>query len=413
MLVEDPNAYLGYIDPFVLLLLVCITLFLGTIVASVGSRIAGISPAVPLAVFLWYFAVGLVLYFAVGPFSLSGDGITYDQQAVAVGLRMGMEAPLGFDSSLHWGKWGFPIVLGSIYALVGRMPIAGILLNCIVVALVCIVILATAKRISGNHNSRWVLGFMLMCPSFVTLGPAVMREAFCWLGIAAVIYGATCWYKGSGFASGTSSFVVGLTILAVTRTSLAALVIVALGSALATMQVWMRFQRTGLVVYLTMIGLGVLLFGTSIFHLAGYDATSIMLTRAYLSEVATTGFIVHAGPLSVFGPMGALVASIPKVLLGPLPWELSVQLVWGWVVINAVFWWTMIVAILRRRRAFSDKSMYVLLTVFAMVLLIGMAATLTNYGILSRLRSLPMVVGLIVLSTRFPAELSNRGGINS
>ena len=141
----------------------------------------------------------------------------------------------------------------------------------------------------------------------------------------------------------------------------------------------------------------VLIAGDEILAAAGYNATYIVRNRQFNATTATTGYAVWTGPLEAFGITGYMIAALPQILLGPLPWDLGPPLVWSWVLSSSLYWWLALILIGWvgvRQRLTAEFGTYL---VMSAVLLVALAAFFSNYGVLARMRSLPLVVMLVIL----------------
>lgn len=397
MELTDPNAYLGYSASLTSVLILVATFVVGVLVATVSARLMQLPVWMPNCVLAVHMIVGTAAYAVLGPFSMSPDGHTYDSQAVTIASRFGMEAPYWFSNALHPGKEGFPSILGVIYSFLGREPLAAIGLNSITTAITAIVLMATTRKAFGAVNPWPLAIYLCLMPAFITLGPAVMREAMCWLGISLVSYLVASYLAGSGILSGSLMGLVGFALLFYVRTGLAALVLVAVVVAIGTVIVWRLFGAAALATLAVLGTLVVLLVGDVILTIAGYNPTYVINNRNFNANFATTGYTVWTGPLEVFGITGYMIAALPKILLGPLPWELGPQLVWAWVLFSTVFWWAAIWIIARIGIRKGLTTQFLGFTVMSLVLLIALAAFFSNYGVLSRMRSLPLVVMLVII----------------
>jgi hypothetical protein len=353
---------------------------------------------VALAVYIWLAVVGILQNWLLGPFFLGTDGPTYDAQAVRVAEQL-----LGQRGSetvaLDAGKTGWPTILGVFYALLGRVPLVGILFNCVIVA-ICVLVVQRATVIAWGRCSSTLLFAAFACvPVFILLGPSLMREPLCWLGGALATLGVVTRLRTGRTAWGP--LLSGVLILLWVRTLLGSLVLGGFGAGLLIHAVRKRHGWSA-AFGLGAAGAALLLFAVApVLALVGYDFGKVAASREYLAEDVTTGFSslpdYSGGPFQLF-----LVAlkTLPQVALGPFPWEVGTSAVWAWVMLNTVAWWLLIVAVIRLLvREDARRSVVLVCGIAGLAVLIGMASALTNYGIVVRIRSdvmamvLPLVLG--------------------
>lgn len=398
MALDDPNAFLGEPEVFLVFLFAAVTLAAGVFLVTCVARVWSIPVWLPVVTLVVQMLVGMASYILLGPFSMSEDGGTYDQQAVYFASGFGLRTPFGFEQPLHDGKAGYPTLLGLAYVLTGRQPFVGIAINTVAVALTSIVVYAAARKAFSRVNPYIILVYFVVAPFYITLGPSIMREALCWLGIALCSYALVCYLRGVDLVPATMVLAVGVLVLYFVRTGLLWLTLGALAVAIGTVVLWRSFGTRSLVLW-ALLGLVLLLvIGEPLLSLAGYSSEYVIANREFNAIGANTGFSVTVGPLVAFGITGYMIAALPKLLIGPLPWELEPMLVWAWVLGNTVFWWFALWQTLRIGRSRGLNSQFVGLVCAAAVMLVAMAAFNSNYGVLSRMRALPLIILLIIMA---------------
>lgn len=398
MIFDDPNARFGETASLVQMLVFAIVIVAGLLTIHAWARLLRVGSSGPLIVFMAYVLIGLGLAAAAGPFAFATDGPVYDSQAMGVATDIGIVPGETQTEPLHPGKAGYPVLLGAIYAVTGRMPLAGILINCIFVGATVATILGAAQVAYGRARQIPVVVLFLVSPTFLTLGPAVMREALCWLGVSLLVFvSVQLWHRR---LNGVSLFCLAgsISILVSVRTTLFVLMLLSVVIAFCIAIVWRQMGLTGLWFLLAFGALSLLVLGDPLIGILGFDFSSIMMTRDYLARSATTGFSISAGPLSAFGGAGLLLASLPTVVFGPFPWQMGPEPVWAWVALNAVSWWVAIILALRNQVARLRPGITVLLMSSAVGLLLGLSLTMTNFGIVARLRAIPLVIILVIVA---------------
>lgn len=398
MIVGDPNGFLGLADVWVIVTATVFAFLLGWALVAAMSRRLLDDVSVGLITYLVLVGVGLMITLVVGPFFLAADGPTYDRQAMGIA---GVLNGTATDVTITSGKEGWPALLGGVYYLIGRVPFVGIIINCAATAIAAIFVAKTAQIIWGGFSTRRVLLGFLVSPLVLFLGPSLMREALCWMGVAMVIC-ALAMIRASA-RHGLLLFVAGETVLFFIRSTLSVLILVGVG--IAALFIFCLLRKH----YLTLVFLtiGVVLSGVYLLEplLASLGQTEefIRANRQYISEDATTGF-----PSSELGsgPIGFLRAALeiaPRLFVGPYPWEIELSFVWGWVVLNTVVWIAALVLVCRRAVSLPRRSDSAVLLLGAALVLFGMALSLTNYGIVIRMRGIPY----IMLLPLFVAQVSS------
>lgn len=400
MTLGDPNAHLGHAGAFASILIISVVILGGLIAICALTWVLGVRSCIGINVSLVYLAIGSLAYVLIGPFALSPDGPVYDAQALSFATKLGYTP----EPSRYWplddGKWGWPIILSVFYAIDGRVPLTGVLINSIVMGLV-VVTSAKASLVAFERVSYPTLyALFLLFPGFLLLGPTSMREPLVWLGLALLALGFAYCTSGERPLVGLLLIALAIVLVAWIRFPLGVLVLFGLGSGLITGALWERYRGIGVLAGFSLVSIGVLLFVDNVAYLVGYDLTEIVVTRNYLSSAATTGFAVNAGPLSSLGATPLIFATFFKILLGPFPWEMGREVVWLWVVANTSVWWVVLLLTLRSLKRVPRKRPAIVLLTLAAVILLGMGLTLTNYGIVVRLRTTPLVILAIVLAAK-------------
>ena len=409
MTIGDINAFLGTAEFSVAVLSGVFVFAVGlAIVSLVSYRLLG-SAHYGVTVFIGLVFVGCVITLRFGPFFLATDGPVYDQQAFgfAESLR-GNSVSKALDS----GKEGWPILLGFIYYLLGRVTFVGILVNCLATALSAVFVARTAQLLRGSFSPRALYTWFFCTPLLLLLGPSLLREAACWLGISMLCYSTIAIARGRLGAIWPA--VSGAFILITVRTSLAALV---LGALLVS---WLAITLIGRKRYLAVALMAVvgIAFASSGLNVLlaqlGFTAESIQTNRVYISVDATTGFAVDSLQTGVVGFLSTAVQVVPRLLFGPFPWELGFAPVWIWVLLNTLVWLVLLFLAIRNLSHLEHKYFGLILVVASGLVLLAMSVTLTNYGIVVRMRGaamimlLPLVLGSDLTKSRIGPTLSGR-----
>ena len=381
----DPNQGFGYAElwPVTCASVLVVLLGIGMIVWT--ARLLRVAARPALIVLACQVATAGAVLLLIGPFFMAPDGLVYDREAVDFAESLGGES----EARLTAGKEGWPALLGLIYATIGRAPLVGFLVNGVVTALSSVFVAKTAVCIFGAVSNTRLLAAYLLSPLIVVLGPSLLREALCWLGTAMLCCGFAMVMRKQ--RPGMATAIVGLVILVTVRTSLGVLMVGAVTVVGLVIASWARGMRLTAV---TLVGVGAAaatVLSIPVLGSLGVGEEGLRENRLYLSD-ATTGF--PAGDLGS-GPLGLLMTAVgmlPRVAFGPFPWEVSAHIVWLWVLANTVFWFVILYATGRRVRRLADRSLALIFIGGAAIVLLGLSLTLTNYGIVVRMRGMPIMM---------------------
>lgn len=379
------------------LALISVILMLSLYSVLLLSRVARLPWQFGTVILAWYVGLAVVFGFFYGDFGNAPDGGVYDRQAMTVAERWGV---IGYEirgRELAEGKEGFPIIMGVVYSLGGHVPFAGVLLNCGVVALTAIVTACATRSLIGSVSLRFLTFMFMTWPMFIVMGPALLREALCWLGLALVALGISTWRQSSLKAS--VLLTLGWSLVWWIRTPVAWLIVIGVVTSLSVIFLRRRFGNVGVAVAGLLALVALIQFSPTLLEMSGSDSERLDVVRGALARTATSAYSVNAGPLeAVIGESGFLLANLPHIAFGPFPWELGPAVVWLWILVGSAYWWATMILIWHSYRSKPLEDETVVLLVIAATLLVGMGATMTNYGIVVRMRAMPMIALLVVLA---------------
>ncbi|MGO4692091.1 hypothetical protein [Glaciibacter sp. 2TAF33] len=394
MIFGDVNAHLGSAEMLVAWL-ACVIVFVAGLglVGFLSMRMLGLA-RYGVTVFTGLVVIGCIITMIFGPFFLGADGPEYDLQAVDVSLRLHGER---LHAELTGGKEGWPLLLGAAYSLVGRVPFVGILLNCIAVGVSAVFVASTAKLLWGKFSPTALYLWYFGTPLIALLGPSLMREALCWMAISMLAFGAVALARRRAHA--VWPILVGAGALFAVRTSLAVLVITAL--AMSWMVCILLAKKRYFMVALTMAA-GVAIASTvlgSVLDGLGFSEQFLQANRVYISADATTGFASSSLQPGLLGLLSTAAQVFPRVVLGPYPWEIQLAPAWIWVATNTIAWLVLLILAIRSLTFEGRRRVRMVALLAVALLLFGMSLSLTNYGIIVRMRGacvfllLPLVLG--------------------
>lgn len=399
MIIGDPNSSLGMAAPWAAALSIVLLIVLGGGIVLLLCRRLHISWALGIGIFLGFAAIGAIVTLLFGPFFLAADGPTYDRQAMGIVDVLRGESETGVR--ITGGKEGWPAILAGLYFIFGRVPFLGILVNSLALAIAAVFAVKTAQITWGSYSQWRIVVFLFFNPLVVFLGPSMMREALSWMGISVVSCGLAMVFKSD--RRGILLILLGEILLFWVRSTLSVLLAAGLGVASAVVYLVLkrRFWLLGLTaVAIVVIGLTM---GESILSMLGQNEEYLRLNRENLSEDAVTGFAIKElgeGPL---GFLGGAIALAPRLAFGPYLWEIGLAPVWIWVFANTIVWFALLAFAVWQTRKLPNRAASAVLWAAVAIVLVGMALTLTNYGIVVRLRGIPymMLLPLVIASKPF------------
>jgi hypothetical protein len=356
-----------------------------------------------VASFFAHAAVGIAIWYRF-PSLVANDAAVYEAQAL--GTRVA-----------NAGKEGFSVVLGGIYSAIGRAPVAGLILNALCMALLVVVVANTARRLGNIQAGRYAAILAAVLPPFLWWGSQLLREAPMWILLALAAETAVA-IAIDGLSWRRAVWLLALCLPMLTiRAPVAAVVAVSLAVGL----LFAGAPRSGDHVRRAVMIVGAIVLSALLFprfaalqSLQEEDSASIVNSRNYLAT-ANTGFGEAAAP-TTYGLVGQLPSTLPLVTFGPLPWQLPSSGLPA--VADTLSWWFVLYWAVRGfgplyRR--YGRAAWVLVGP-ASALIVVLALTLANFGIVIRMRAMVAVlllpyaaIGLAVaVERRHAREISNR-----
>jgi hypothetical protein len=364
---------------------------------TLASRRLHVPVVPPLIIFIVLSLIGLVFVSTVGAnvFAVT-DAIVYDRDASSIAefLRGEGDFPRILPGHAVW-----PIVLGGIYFAFGDHQLLGLVLNAGIVGLAVVFVSRAAVEFSGAVWPGLTVAAILLLPIVLLYGPSLMREATSWLGVAMLGCGAVLLVAGR---VGGRVMLAGALVSIAIRPNLGLfLTLAAVGAVVAVrLLARRRFIRFG--AFAVASALVAYFLGPSMITVLEFSPVFVSDNRDYLAQAAT-GFVAPTTTLP--GALGLLInglLTLPRAVLGPLPSEIGTEPVWIWVIANTLYWFVLLALIVVRYRGRPDVG--AVLVLMTSVALVGIAITLTNYGIVARMRGMPifLLLPLVLAPLREP-----------
>lgn len=335
-------------------------------------------------------AGGLRLAWGLGQYltwGLTDDPVRYDRLAVEVAL--GYRSP----GELVTGKEAFPLLLAFQYRLFGHQPITGIVLNAVMSAAIPVLVAQICRNLDWPKAAGGAAWLVALWPPSVIFAGTLSREALVGLLLAASLWGASIARKG-GLLIGIGALMVAGVSLLSARGGLALVPFVILPALLAfeaaSSRSMGRVGRSAGVLAVLVGGALYMTLASNVVNEAQYfDSERI----DQLSSGLDTGTLGYSGAGAAAPGSASLLSGflgLPNAAVGPMPWHWgSLPLVvvglegLAWVALWYFTW------VGRRHAMPRFSSLYCILP--AIALLFYTAMTVTNFGVVMRIRSLELV----------------------
>lgn len=294
------------------------------------------------------------------------------------------------------GKQGWPDLLIFLFKQLGYVPEIAIYINALAIALAACVIHLVCKNLNILTEKPVASIFVLFAPASIYWGSLPGREPICWLLISLMSYSASrLIYKVEVFPI----VIMAIATIAMfpIRGSIAfglfGMFIASIGLASQSSHQSTIVKRgVALVIVAATIPLAIDR-GTQQFT----GGQTIESVKASLTD-ANSSFISAEEAANSSTMSFQTLKIMPKVALGPLPWEWQPSLFLG--IIDAIFWAMVFIFCylgLRRTKRYELMKLYLLpysIAVFTM------SATLANYGIVMRMRGMmiPIIAPIFALA---------------
>jgi hypothetical protein len=367
-----------------LVVIVCVM----TTLIVVASRRLHVPAWPAIVIFMVLAAIGLVFVSTVGAnvFAVS-DAIVYDRDGASIARFLRGED--GFPTMLP-GHAAWPILLGAIYFVFGDHQLLGLVINAGFVGLASVFVNRTAVEFAGAVSPKLSVAAILLMPLVLLYGPSLMREALSWFGVSLLGCGAAMMITRR--LAGPSILVAGALVSIAIRPTLGLFVTLASLGAVVVIRLLQRRRFLQVAAVVLGSALGTYFLGPSAITVLSFSPAFVEDNRDYLAGAAT-GFVAPAAPVT--GTLGLGITgllTLPRAVLGPLPSEIGPEPVWLWVIVNTAYWFGLLALVVIRFRGRPEVgAVLLLITSIAMV---GIAITLTNYGIVVRMRGMAMFLML-------------------
>lgn len=343
-----------------------------------------------LVSFLVHLSVGLVITYTGLVEYFGPDALAYDEKAAQVLANWRGD---GIEADLAKGKEGFFYLLAGLYSIFGRHLFIGLMANAgFAAALIPVTALAT-RRLFGEAEARWAPFLVTITPAFLIWPSQLLREAPILLLLAAAGTAAVILTERLHLLP-AAVLVASLLLLYSFRSTVALVV-----SAPLMVGVALGFrsrqsateEKSSPVALIGVVTLASLLVVVGVRVAGEFELSDLQRFRSMTRLEA--GSAIEDGDVgTVDGLLRTLPAGILRVLVGPFPWEVEPRQVLG--LLDAIAMWGLIACLwIGTRRGWHQAGARLLpLLLPAGALLVVLAVTVGNYGLLLRERTQMLVL---------------------
>lgn len=285
------------------------------------------------------------------------------------------------------GKAGWTYLLAGLYYVAGPNLVYGVVINAVVMACIPMVLYRIGTAL-GQPRLGVVSAWMsLAVPGYWFWGSLPLRESITLLAITVTALAAAHLSRGTARVPWAFVMIAALLVLLAFRGSMAFLVAFAIVLGLSTSLVLRSGQSRGrwvivpLVIVVGVLGQSALASANSTLSVERINAV-----RGSQSTGTSTGFAVDETASGTAGDLGSsLVITLPRVVLGPFPWELSGS--GSILLLDALLWWLSLYLMIVGLRTKEGRLLALLLVPTIVGLFVALALYSGNYGTMIRLRS--------------------------
>ena len=384
-----------------------------------------------------FLLVGFLLHLPLSPFYLPSDGVWYQEWGFRLGERWSSGdssvVPGALEDPLWPGKGFWPSIIALFYSVVGPVTMTLIVFNTIVLGGVTLAIQKASLLISGVRF-RWgvVAGITSSLP-FLIFGPSLLREAIFWLGLSLCAL-ALSFLLHSKIIPASSSLIMGVLVVMAVRPD--AGLIFSYAFVIVFIFFLFVFNRNrknqaiavGGILFISFLALS---FPAAVKAVSPrLDTRTVEIIHDKLSNVAvTTGFgnqQVQDNPESdgasesscaenlYILSLCSAVTNLPYVLFGPFIWEYGGESIW-FIAGLATLHFIAITALALLYSLSRESSKWFAFGIFSIAAasILLFSATLTNYGILIRMRAGTEIILLPLALSAIPVILKSANAARS
>lgn len=311
-----------------------------------------------------------------------------------------LNSGLGFQNfGVFPGKESFTYILGTLYYLVGPLPIAGMILNVFFMSLIPSILVASCNNFGLSHAAKTTAWVFSLTPSILFWAAGLRRESLAFLLIALIILSLSLFYR-SRLILGTIVVLLTYLMIQSTRTQLVFMLIPSLFLVLL-LKVRINFKQNMKIIFL-LIFTHVLFVWISLNNLAPKYA-------GYIQEISNSEYSTSVPNVSwdFNSSITGYIYNIFRALTGPLIWEWNSisMLIFGVEGIYYLLVTIITITIFINKK--TQRNQILILVLCSLPLLLTTSFILGNYGINSRVRAHYLIPILPILSL-FLIDMKNK-----
>ena len=344
------------------------------------------------------FSQVIISQVSYGLFGLVEDEKTYHKTGIL--LMDSLNSGLGFQNfGVFPGKESFTYILGTLYYLVGPLPIAGMILNVFFMSLIPSILVASCNNFGLSHAAKTTAWVFSLTPSILFWAAGLRRESLAFLLIALIILSLSLFYR-SRLILGTIVVLLTYLIIQSTRTQLVFMLIPSLFLVLL-LKVRINYKQNMKIIFL-LIFTHVLFVWISLNSLAPKYA-------GYIQEISNSEYSTSVPNVSwdFNSSITGYIYNIFRSLSGPLIWEWNSisMLIFGVEGIYYLLVTIITITIFINKK--TQRNQILILVLCSLPLLLTTSFILGNYGINSRVRAHYLIPILPILSL-FLIDMKNK-----
>jgi hypothetical protein len=368
-------------------------------------------------VLLASFIIRVLLASLIYGFGLEGsfgpDASTYDFFGDALAnYWWGLGPPL--ELSVKSIGWGMPYIVGSVYFVVGKNPLAIQIISCLLGAVTTVIAYYISKEIFNNNRAaRYTAIFVGFFPAMIVWTSQLLKEGFIIFCLALCLLAALNLQKRFGY-SWIIYLLIALLGLFILRSYVFLMAVVAilggfiLSSKASTESLISRFIAC-VVIATAFAYMGV--WNVSSDNIQDYGKLDrVQLGREWASKAANSGVVDKETDVSTSeGAISALPLGLTMLLLAPFPWQVG-SLTQGLTMPEMVLWWGSL-PFLISGLFYTIKTRFresVSILFFTLILSLTYALYQGNLGTIYRQRSQIQVFLLLFTAVGFALRAEKR-----
>jgi hypothetical protein len=344
------------------------------------------------------FSQVIISQVSYGLFGLVEDEKTYHKTGIL--LMDSLNSGLGFQNfGVFPGKESFTYILGTLYYLVGPLPIAGMILNVFFMSLIPSILVASCNNFGLSHASKTTAWVFSLTPSILFWAAGLRRESLAFLLIALIILSLSLFYR-SRLILGTIVVLLTFLMIQSTRTQLVFMLIPSLFLVLL-LKVRINYKQNMKIIFL-------LIFTHTLFVWITLNSLAPKYA-GYIQEISNSEYSTSVPNVSweFNSSITGYIYNIYRALTGPLIWEWNSisMLIFGVEGIYYLFVTIITITIFINKK--TQRNQILILVLCSLPLLLTTSFILGNYGINSRVRAHYLIPILPILSL-FLIDMKNK-----